>query len=71
MADSTKKTVRGTRSRSSNFPPSGSATRRTGTIQDFIGCLAGKTKKVATIEEINQAAEDGWAGKVRMHKNEK
>ena len=28
--------------------------------------LAGKTKKVATIEEINEAAADGWAGLVEM-----
>jgi bifunctional DNA-binding transcriptional regulator/antitoxin component of YhaV-PrlF toxin-antitoxin module len=33
-----------------------------GTIDDFIGLLAGKTKKVATIEEINEAAAEGWAG---------
>jgi len=34
-----------------------------GKIEDFIGRLAGKTKKVATIEEINEAAANGWAGK--------
>jgi bifunctional DNA-binding transcriptional regulator/antitoxin component of YhaV-PrlF toxin-antitoxin module len=39
------------------------AARRTGTIEDFIGRLAGKTKKIATIQEINEAAADGWAGK--------
>jgi len=33
---------------------------------DFIGFLAGKTKKVATIEEINEAAADGWAGRIKM-----
>ena len=27
------------------------------------GLLAGKTQKVATIEEINEAAAQGWAGK--------
>lgn len=42
------------------------AAKPTGTIDDFIGFLAGKTKKVATIEEINKAAADGWAGKVRF-----
>ncbi|MGA8271622.1 MAG: hypothetical protein WB919_08685 [Candidatus Sulfotelmatobacter sp.] len=42
------------------------AARPGGTIDDFIGFLAGKTKKVATIEEINEAAADGWAGKVRV-----
>ena len=36
------------------------------TIDAVIGMLAGKTTKVATIEEINQAAEDGWAGLVSM-----
>lgn len=38
------------------------AARPTGKIQDFFGVLAGKTKKVATIEEINEAAAAGWAG---------
>lgn len=40
------------------------AAARTGRIQDFFGVLAGKTKKVATIEEINEAAAAGWAGLV-------
>ena len=39
------------------------ATRQTGTIADFVGVLAGQTKKVATIEEINAATAQGWAGK--------
>ena len=39
------------------------AARPAGKIQDFFGVLAGKTKKVATIEEINEAAAAGWAGK--------
>ena len=39
---------------------------RTGTIQDFIGMLARKTNKIATIEEINEAAALGWAGKVQI-----
>jgi bifunctional DNA-binding transcriptional regulator/antitoxin component of YhaV-PrlF toxin-antitoxin module len=38
------------------------AAEPTGKIQDFFGILAGKTKKVATIEEMNEAAERGWAG---------
>jgi hypothetical protein len=42
------------------------AARRSGKIEDFFGVLAGKTKKVASIEEINQAAADGWAGRVKM-----
>lgn len=39
------------------------AARPTGTVDGFIGLLAGRTKKVATIEEINTAAAQGWAGK--------
>ena len=39
------------------------AARLTGTIDGFVGLLAGRTKKVATIEEINAAAVQGWAGK--------
>jgi len=39
------------------------AARPTGTIESFIGLLDGKTDKTATIEEINQAAAAGWAGK--------
>jgi len=38
------------------------AARTTGSIDDFIGLLAGKTGKVATIEEIDRAAAAGWAG---------
>ncbi len=38
------------------------AARPTGNVETFIGMLAGKTKKVATIEEINEAAAAGWAG---------
>jgi bifunctional DNA-binding transcriptional regulator/antitoxin component of YhaV-PrlF toxin-antitoxin module len=38
------------------------AARPTGTIDGFFGVLAGKTKKVATIEEMNEAAAKGWAG---------
>ena len=40
-----------------------SATKRKGSIDDFIGYLAGNTDKVATIEEMNEAIADGWAGK--------
>ena len=38
------------------------AARPTGKIQGFIGLLAGKTPKVATLEEIGEAAAAGWAG---------
>lgn len=39
-----------------------SRAQRAGTIEAFIGALAGRTKKKLTIEQINQAAADGWAG---------
>lgn len=39
------------------------AARRTGAIQDFVGLLAGRTRKIATIEEINEASAEAWAGK--------
>lgn len=39
------------------------AARPGGTIDGFIGLLAGKTKKIASIEEINDAAAQGWGGK--------
>ena len=39
------------------------AARPTGTIAGFVGLLAGRTSKVATIEEINAAIAQGWAGK--------
>ncbi|MCK0510940.1 AbrB/MazE/SpoVT family DNA-binding domain-containing protein [Aromatoleum buckelii] len=39
------------------------AARPGGTIDSFIGLLAGKTRKVATIEEMNEAAASGWAGR--------
>lgn len=39
------------------------AARPTGTIDGFIGLLADRTQKVATIEEINAATAQAWAGK--------
>ena len=39
------------------------AARPAGTIDNFVGLLAGRSKKVATIEEIDAAATKGWAGK--------
>ncbi|HEX4064485.1 MAG TPA: AbrB/MazE/SpoVT family DNA-binding domain-containing protein [Acidobacteriaceae bacterium] len=39
------------------------AAKAPGAIDGFVGLLAGRTKKVATIEEINEAAARGWAGK--------
>ena len=38
------------------------AARPVGTIDDFVGRLAGKTRKVATLEEIEAAAAVGGAG---------
>jgi antitoxin PrlF len=38
------------------------AARPAGTIDGFLGLLAGKTAKVATVEEIEDAAAAGWAG---------
>jgi bifunctional DNA-binding transcriptional regulator/antitoxin component of YhaV-PrlF toxin-antitoxin module len=40
------------------------AARRKGSIMDLSGILAGKTTKVATIEEINGAIAAGWSGEV-------
>ncbi|HTD29725.1 MAG TPA: AbrB/MazE/SpoVT family DNA-binding domain-containing protein [Xanthomonadaceae bacterium] len=37
------------------------AARATGTIDGFFGLLAGKTSKVATVEEMSAAAARGWA----------
>lgn len=39
------------------------AAQSTGMINSFIGLLAPRTKKVATIEEINEAIAQAWAGK--------
>jgi hypothetical protein len=38
------------------------AARPVGSISGFVGLLAGKTQKVAPIEEINEAAAQGLAG---------
>ncbi len=39
------------------------AARPDGTVDGFLGLLAGRTRKVATIDELNAAAAAGWAGK--------
>jgi len=39
------------------------AARPTGSMAGFVGLLAGRTAKVATIEEINEATASGWAGR--------
>ncbi|HEX4182109.1 MAG TPA: AbrB/MazE/SpoVT family DNA-binding domain-containing protein [Caulobacteraceae bacterium] len=39
------------------------ALRRTRSVEDVFGILGGMTDKVATLEELNEAATDaGWAG---------
>jgi AbrB family looped-hinge helix DNA binding protein len=38
------------------------AARPSGTIDAFLGLLAGKTDRVASLDEINEAAAAGWAG---------
>ena len=42
------------------------AARPTGTIDDFLGILAGKVKlkKPVSIEEMNRIAAAGWAGEL-------
>jgi AbrB family looped-hinge helix DNA binding protein len=37
------------------------AAKPAGTIDDFLGVLAGKTPKIASLEEIHEAAAAGWA----------
>lgn len=39
------------------------AARQKSQVDGLIGLLAGKTDKVATIDEMNQAIADGWKGK--------
>ncbi|MGA7155333.1 MAG: AbrB/MazE/SpoVT family DNA-binding domain-containing protein [Acidobacteriaceae bacterium] len=39
------------------------AARPSKKIDGFLGLLAGRTKKSATIDEINEAVAEGWAGK--------
>jgi bifunctional DNA-binding transcriptional regulator/antitoxin component of YhaV-PrlF toxin-antitoxin module len=41
------------------------AARPTGSIKSFIGLLAGHTRKMATLEQIGEAAASGWAGRRR------
>ena len=39
------------------------AARPAAAIDGFDGLLAGRTRKIAAIDEINEAAAQGWAGK--------
>lgn len=41
------------------------AAPKMGNIRDLSGMLAGMTDKVATLEELDQAANAGWAGRAR------
>ncbi|MBU4610912.1 AbrB/MazE/SpoVT family DNA-binding domain-containing protein [Achromobacter sp. GG226] len=38
------------------------ASRPAGSIEGFLGLLAGRTRKVATIDEMNEVTARGWAG---------
>lgn len=38
------------------------AARPAGSIDGFIGLLSGRSAKVATLDEIAEAAASGWAG---------
>jgi bifunctional DNA-binding transcriptional regulator/antitoxin component of YhaV-PrlF toxin-antitoxin module len=38
------------------------AARPPGTITNFVGLLTGRTKKVATIDEMNEAVAQAWTG---------
>lgn len=37
------------------------AARSTGSIDNFVGLLAGRSTKVATLDEISDASQAGWA----------
>ena len=39
------------------------AAKPSGSIDGFLGLLANRIKKVATVEEMNEAAARGWADK--------
>jgi bifunctional DNA-binding transcriptional regulator/antitoxin component of YhaV-PrlF toxin-antitoxin module len=39
------------------------AAKPSGSINGFVGLLAGRSKKIATIDEINAAAARGWIAK--------
>jgi bifunctional DNA-binding transcriptional regulator/antitoxin component of YhaV-PrlF toxin-antitoxin module len=41
------------------------AARPEGSIDGFVGLLAGRTQKIATLEEMNAAAAQSWAGLAR------
>lgn len=41
------------------------AARPNAGIEGFVGVLAGKTRKVASLDEIGEAAAQGWTGRAR------
>ena len=41
------------------------ATERTGSIENFFGCLGPAAIAPPTIEEMNEVIADGWAGKIK------
>ena len=40
------------------------AARKTGSIEDFFGCLYRPGTKALTLEQIKEAIEKGWAGEL-------
>lgn len=38
------------------------AAKPSGTIDGLLGLLAGKSQKIATLDDVNEAASAGWAG---------
>ena len=44
------------------------AARPVATINGFVGLLSGRAQRVATIEQINEAAAAGWAGQEQSAK---
>jgi AbrB family looped-hinge helix DNA binding protein len=39
------------------------AARPAGTIDGFLGLLSGRTRKIATLDEINDATAKAWSGR--------
>jgi bifunctional DNA-binding transcriptional regulator/antitoxin component of YhaV-PrlF toxin-antitoxin module len=39
------------------------AAKPNGSIDGFLGVLANRTKKIAPVDEMNEASARGWAGK--------
>ena len=44
------------------------AARAQGSIDDLFGLLAGKARRVLTIEEMNEIAAEGWPGTREDHR---